>query len=135
MKIAKFAGTNIVQDGKILLVKESHKEAYGLWSLPIGHVEEGENEEETAVRETKEETGYDVVLGKSKILEIQGKEFKSTSDFDDCLICLTIFDTEIKGGNLRTGDDILDVGWFSSGELSQLPLRGEWIKTIKDERY
>jgi 8-oxo-dGTP pyrophosphatase MutT (NUDIX family) len=36
-----------------------------LWSLPKGHVEEGETESETAVREVHEETGiHGTVLGK-----------------------------------------------------------------------
>lgn len=34
----------------------------GHWSFPKGHVESGETEEETAIREIKEETGIDVEL-------------------------------------------------------------------------
>lgn len=32
----------------------------GHWSFPKGHVEEGETEEQTAIREVKEETGIDI---------------------------------------------------------------------------
>ena len=34
----------------------------GYYGFPKGHVEEGETEQETAIREVKEETGLDVVL-------------------------------------------------------------------------
>lgn len=34
----------------------------GHWSFPKGHMEEGETEKETALREIKEETGLDVKL-------------------------------------------------------------------------
>lgn len=34
----------------------------GHWSYPKGHVEEGENERETALREVKEETGLTIEL-------------------------------------------------------------------------
>ncbi len=44
---------------EILLIR--HQRA-GYWSFPKGHVEEGESEEETAVREIKEETNIDVVI-------------------------------------------------------------------------
>ncbi len=37
----------------------------GHWSFPKGHVEEGETEEETAIREIKEETGVDVIIDSS----------------------------------------------------------------------
>lgn len=47
------------QNTKILLVK-NNKGRY--WSFPKGHIEYGENEQQTALREIKEETGLDVVI-------------------------------------------------------------------------
>lgn len=44
---------------KVLLVK-NHNGKY--WSFPKGHVEKGETEHETAIREIKEETGLDVII-------------------------------------------------------------------------
>jgi 8-oxo-dGTP pyrophosphatase MutT (NUDIX family) len=57
---------------KILMLR--HRRG-GHWSFPKGHVEEGETEEETALREIKEETGLDVVLheGFKNIIEYYPK--------------------------------------------------------------
>ncbi len=46
-------------DVKLLLVK-NHNGRH--WSFPKGHIEENESEEETAIREIKEETNLDVVI-------------------------------------------------------------------------
>lgn len=133
MNEAKFAGACIIKDGKILLVQESHSEAYGLWSFPLGHVDNNESEDQAAVRETKEETGYDVSLGNFKIITVDGKDFKSIKDFDNSLIKLYIFEAEIIGGELKAGDGILDAKWFPLNSLHNLPLRGEWIGTFLKE--
>ena len=45
-------------DIKYLLVCERS----GFWVFPKGHMEEGESEHETALREVKEETGLDVMF-------------------------------------------------------------------------
>ena len=47
------------QNVRILLVKNSNGR---YWSFPKGHIEDGETEQETAIREIKEETGLDVTL-------------------------------------------------------------------------
>ena len=47
---------------EILLIKHINS---GHWSFPKGHVEEGETEIETAMREIKEETGIDVIIDQS----------------------------------------------------------------------
>lgn len=44
---------------EILLIKHVNS---GHWSFPKGHVEGEESEEETALREIKEETGIDVII-------------------------------------------------------------------------
>lgn len=128
MKVSIFAGVCVIENGKILLVQEAHKEAYGLWSLPLGHVEDGEDESETAKRETKEETGYNIIIGQSKKIILNGIDFKSTSNFNDQQIELTIFDSIVNGGNLLKGDDVMSAKWFPLDEVGQLPLRGEWVK-------
>lgn len=47
------------QNTKILLVKNSNGR---YWSFPKGHIEDDESEQQTAIREIKEETGLDVTL-------------------------------------------------------------------------
>lgn len=47
---------------EILLIKHINS---GHWSFPKGHVEAGETEIETAMREIKEETGIDVIIDQS----------------------------------------------------------------------
>lgn len=47
---------------ELLLIKHANG---GHWSFPKGHVEPGETEVETAVREVKEETGIDIMVDAS----------------------------------------------------------------------
>jgi ADP-ribose pyrophosphatase YjhB (NUDIX family) len=54
------AATVIVneQDEVLLVLREDAR----VWALPAGHLEPGETYEQAAVRETREETGYQIVL-------------------------------------------------------------------------
>ena len=62
MKKEISCGTITFYKDKILLIKQNK----GYVGFPKGHMEEGETEEETAVRETKEETNIDVRVHKDK---------------------------------------------------------------------
>ncbi len=62
MKWEKSCGTIICDGDKVLLIASLQ----GDWGFPKGHVDEGETEEETALRETKEETNLDVIIDKDK---------------------------------------------------------------------
>jgi 8-oxo-dGTP diphosphatase len=53
------AGGVLVRDGRVALV---HRPKYDDWSLPKGKLNEGETWEDAAVREVREETGYNVAL-------------------------------------------------------------------------
>jgi len=50
-----------IKDDNLEFLTISHR-SDGHWGFPKGHVEKGENEEETAVREVYEETGLQVNL-------------------------------------------------------------------------
>ena len=62
MKHEKTCGCIIIEDKKVLLIKQTN----GIWGFPKGHVEENETELQTAEREVKEETNIDVKIDETK---------------------------------------------------------------------
>lgn len=60
----------IVFNGNSVLIIEQFQ---GFFSFPKGHVEEGETEEETAIREVKEETNIDIEITSKKKFKISYK--------------------------------------------------------------
>ena len=58
MKYEKSCGDVIFDGDKILVIQQ----VKGHWGFPKGHVEEGETEVQTAIREIKEETNLDVEI-------------------------------------------------------------------------
>ena len=67
MKYEKSCGAIIVNDGKVLIIKQN----IGFYGFPKGHVEENETEEETAIREVKEETNLDITINSKYRYEIE----------------------------------------------------------------
>lgn len=61
MKKEKSCGAIIIYNNQVLMVKQQK----GFWGFPKGHVESGETETETAIREVKEETNVDIVVDES----------------------------------------------------------------------
>ena len=53
------AGGLVVRDGRVLLV---HRPKYDDWTFPKGKADEGETDEECALREVREETGLSCEL-------------------------------------------------------------------------
>lgn len=120
IKVNVVAGVVIKKDGKYLLVQEKQLKAYGLWNFPAGKVDVGESIEQAAVREAKEESGYDVEL----IKKIDIFQSKSTDAVKHA------FETKIIGGDLSfPEDEILDIKWFTFDEIKEIKekLRDDWI--------
>lgn len=59
----KSCGCIIIKNRKVLLVYEKNR---NFWGFPKGHMEEGENEIQTARREVKEEVGLEVEIDEEK---------------------------------------------------------------------
>lgn len=62
MKTEKSCGCILLKDDKVLLIGAKDDEGKLFWSFPKGHQETNETDMETAIRETKEETGLDVEI-------------------------------------------------------------------------
>lgn len=63
LKKEKSCGCIIVKNKKVLLVYEKNR---NFWGFPKGHMEDGETEIETALREVKEEVGLEVEIDKER---------------------------------------------------------------------
>lgn len=63
LKKEKSCGCIIIKNNKVLLVYEKNR---NFWGFPKGHMEDGETEIETALREVKEEVGLDVEIDKDR---------------------------------------------------------------------
>lgn len=58
----KSCGAIIINKNKVLLIRQKN----GDIGFPKGHMESGEQEEETAIREVKEETNVNIIIDKTK---------------------------------------------------------------------
>lgn len=111
------ASTVIVEDGRILLVKQGRGSTRGRWSLPGGRVDFGERVEDAALRETLEESGYRARLG-----ELVGSYQYRNGRGVACL--QMVFTAAIAGGSpCPDGEEITDVAWFELAELKRLRRR------------
>lgn len=124
-RAAVVAACLIKKDNKYLLVQESQPIAYGLWNLPAGHVDKGEKIREAAIREAKEETGYDVKL----IKEVAILHEEATNAVKH------IFSANIVGGKISiNNDEILDVKWLTFEEVKTInengKIRRPWVWDI-----
>ena len=58
----KSCGAIVINQGRVLMIKS----IIGDYGFPKGHIELGETEQETAIREVKEETNVDIVINSDK---------------------------------------------------------------------
>jgi 8-oxo-dGTP pyrophosphatase MutT (NUDIX family) len=111
------------KDYKYLLVQQKAGEALGLWNLPGGKAEPGEDIMDAAKREVLEETGYEIG-SLEKVFEIEAHEY----------INYVFFGIIIDGDLRIKEDEIADADWFSYEQIEAMPekMRNAWtIEAIK----
>ena len=96
--------------GRLLVIRRAHDPGRGLWSLPGGRVEPGEDDAAALVREMREETGLDVEPG-----PLVGRVQRGRYAIAD-------YRCTVRGGRLRAGDDALDARFVDRAALEALPL-------------
>lgn len=121
-RVGVVVGCLIKKDDKYLLVQENQESARGLWNLPAGHVDKDESLEEAALREVKEETGFDVKLLAHIALyhEAASKSVKH------------VYSAEVTGGELSAQEgEILTVEWLTFEEIEAIEhegkIRAPWV--------
>lgn len=106
--------------GRLLLVQRAHDPGRGLWSLPGGRVEPGEDDATALVREMREETGLDVEPG-----PLAGRVRRGR-------FLITDYRCRVVGGVLRPGDDALAARYVDSATLFRLPLVEGLVEALRE---
>lgn len=106
----------LVRDGqgRVLLIRRSAGATQaGLWAVPAGFVDYGEEVREAAAREMREETGL--------LVEVGEPVFVASNYHDPAKLTVGIwFAGLVIGGSLRPGDDADRAGFFSLDDLPPL---------------
>ena len=110
------AAVLVEMDGCVLLVRRVNEPFRGLWTLPAGFVNGGEDPAEAAARECLEETGLSVRV--THVLEIiPGREHERGADF------VIVYHAEVVSGELVPADDADAAEWFPRDALPPLAFR------------
>lgn len=104
------AGVILVEDGRVLLVRRKYNPKVGMWTLPAGFVESGEQVGACAVREAKEETNLDVEI-------VRLFDVYTALDDPRAAVVLILYLVRRSGGTLQCGDDASDARFFDLGGL------------------
>ncbi len=108
--------TIVVQDDKILFVREAKMHDAGKWSLPGGWCDIDTSPAEAAEKEVLEESGYKVKI--TKLLGIQDRskyiQSKMYSTYN------IFFLAEVVGGKNDPNFEVTEADWFSFDDLPEL---------------
>ncbi|MBI2955145.1 MAG: NUDIX domain-containing protein [Chloroflexi bacterium] len=120
-------GANAVifdDEGRVLLTKRQDN---GLWCLPGGHMDLGETIQETAIRETEEETGLKVAIERLVGVYSRPHPCYVYKDPRKQILVVTFVCRPI-GGSLRLSAETTDFGYFSPDKLPGEMLPGHEMR-------
>jgi HAD superfamily hydrolase (TIGR01549 family) len=115
----------VFEDDKILLVREK---ADGAWALPGGWADIGYSPSEVAVKEIKEESGFDVVP--VKLLAVLDKKFHNHPPEPYHIYKMFIL-CRIIGGRALSGVETSEVQFFGENELPELSAERNTVAQVK----
>lgn len=108
-------GAVVCEGDRILLIRRGKEPGAGRWSVPGGHVEEGETLEEAVCREVREETGLSVEAG-----SLVG--FVEMALGSDRYVICDFLASPTGEGELRPGDDASEAVWVTRHAARELDL-------------
>jgi 8-oxo-dGTP diphosphatase len=103
-------GVLIARDGGLLLNRRAIDPGKGRWSFPSGYVDLGETTTEAAIREVKEETGFDIRL--AGLIGVYSSAARP--------VVFVVYGGEVVGGSPAACDEVEDVGLFDPNDLPPL---------------
>jgi 8-oxo-dGTP diphosphatase len=121
VSVVRAAGGLVVRDGQVLLV---HRPKYDDWTFPKGKAEDGETDEECALREVEEEAGLRCELveaaGKTEYIDSRGRPKR-----------VHWWVMRPLDGEFRPSDEVDEVRWASPADAALLLSYGRDIGLLE----
>ena len=125
-------GAIVFKEDKVLLVLRGKPPAENLWSIPGGSVELGETLQEATEREIREEAGITIRAREPVYtFDVLERDNKGNVRFHYVIVDLS---ADYISGELRPGDDAVDVRWFSADEVNKLKV-SEATRKLLNKRF
>lgn len=121
-------GVFIFKDGKFLMGKRLGSHGEGSWSVPGGHLEFGETPEDTAKRETLEETG--LLIKNVRFGAVTNDYFEQEGKHYITLWMLSDYDSG--EATIMEPDKFVAQDWFDFDHLPD-PLFLPWNQLLKSQ--
>jgi ADP-ribose pyrophosphatase len=113
---------------RLLMIQRGNAPSQGLWALPGGLVEIGEEMKAAARREVREECGIDVEIGDvANVVDLILKEPDGKVKYHYILID---YFADFTDGEVLPDSDVLDAQWFTRKGLDDLDIPEVTMKVI-----
>src|SRR5690348_1684666 len=110
LTVVRAAGGLVVRDGQVLLV---HRPKYDDWSFPKGKCDPGESDEDCALREVEEETGFHCELlnelGETSYIDGKGRPK-----------VVRYWRMRVVDGEFRPHDEVDEIRWESPQRAAEV---------------
>jgi 8-oxo-dGTP diphosphatase len=113
--------------GRILLVRRGRPPFEGRWGLPGGFCEWKETTEDCCARETLEETGLTVTVG--RLLGVYSRPDRDPRGHN----VTVLYAARPRKGKARGGDDAAEARWFAPAELRRLPFAFDHREIVMEQ--
>ncbi len=122
-------GAVVFKDDDILLVKRGQPPAMGIWAIPGGVLNLGENIRDGVTREVLEECMITIEVG--DIIDVIDAVIRDDTGAIQYHYVLCDYLAEYKAGHVQPASDVLDAKWFKYSEVFTLNTTRGTQKVVK----
>jgi ADP-ribose pyrophosphatase len=122
-------GAVVIRDGRVLLIRRGVAPGRGLWAVPGGSLELGENLQQGAEREILEETGV-TIRAREPVYAFDFFERDPDGRIRFHFVIVDLAADYIRG-DVKGADDALEARWLAPGDLDHLPVSKNTLKLLR----